>query len=385
MRRRSAQRPPASPRLPGERRRREALRLAIDRSSTCWLKSNRTVPERPVGTTVDQILPRPLPQGKVPTPRRRAASGRSTAGRRRGQGLECAAQPAPGPARDLTAAPRRASSCTRRAPRARDRGPLSDPLLPGGVESPRRHRRLPPRHRSRISAATPPSRSAGGPPRPRHAAGAGRGLQRHRAHRDLDFLAVPPETRIPDSAKMFTFRPGGDDAVFYDVHTLPKYIDDASPLARERFLEGPSAPVRHWLRRDIDGWRLDVAHQASPRAARRARNEALLRTVHRVAREENEEAGLRRAARPTPSRPCGATRLMVRFTTLAPPTPSWTGCAAVRARFTGGGHGRCCLACSPDDAPLLPWAWRETTSTTYVSSHDIPRALWRLRGDPRSG
>jgi len=92
--------------------------------------------------------------------------------------------------------------------------------------------------------------------------------------------------------EMFTFRDaaGGKPpyVAFFDVPTLPK-IDYASPMARNEFFDGESSVVRHWLRRGIAGWRLDVAQQIGIRGTDEG-NAELHAALKRAARQENPQA-----------------------------------------------------------------------------------------------
>ena len=204
------------------------------------------------------------------------------------------------------------------------------------------------------------------------------GVFNHTGHRHADFRAALADPAAPQR-EMFTFRPGGDYAAFYDVHTLPK-IDYASPLARERFLEGAHAPVRHWLRRGIDGWRLDVAHQIGEGGTARA-NAALLRTIHRVAREENDEAWVfgELSFDTVPTLRRHTLDGSMHYAGFTHPVMEWL-CgsdvygAPVEVTATDAWHALW------DHYAALPLGVRQTM-LTLLSSHDVPRALWRLRGD----
>ncbi|MET0771661.1 MAG: alpha-amylase family glycosyl hydrolase [Candidatus Limnocylindrales bacterium] len=75
--------------------------------------------------------------------------------------------------------------------------------------------------------------------------------------------------------------PGGDDTYYESWAGF-----DTIPALREtpevvELITGEDGVVRHWLRRGIDGWRLDVANDLSP---------ALLRAIRAAARAEDPEA-----------------------------------------------------------------------------------------------
>jgi alpha-glucosidase len=204
------------------------------------------------------------------------------------------------------------------------------------------------------------------------------GVFNHTGHRHPDFVAAIEDPASPQR-DMFTFRPGGGYAAFYDVRTLPK-IDYASPLARQRFLEGAQAPVRHWLRRGIDGWRLDVAHQIGESGTTRS-NTTLLRTIHRVAREENEDAWVfgELSFDTIPTLRAHTLDGSMHYAGFAHPVMAWL-CGrdvyGARAEVSATEAWQALW----DHYAALPLSVRQTM-LTLLSSHDVPRALWRLRGD----
>lgn len=75
--------------------------------------------------------------------------------------------------------------------------------------------------------------------------------------------------------------PGGDDT-FYDswagFDTIPALQETPEVV---ELITGEDGVVRHWLRRGIDGWRLDVANDLSP---------AFLRAIRQAARAERPDA-----------------------------------------------------------------------------------------------
>jgi len=204
------------------------------------------------------------------------------------------------------------------------------------------------------------------------------GVFNHTGHRHHDFRVALSDPASPQR-EMFTFRPNADYAAFNDVRTLPK-IDYASPLARERFLEGPHAPVRHWLRRGIDGWRLDVAHQIGESGTARG-NASLLRTIHRTAREENEEAWVfgELSFDTVPTLRRHTLDGSMHYAGFAHPVMEWLCGSDVFGSPTPVTAGDAWRALW-DHYAALPLGVRQTM-LTLLSSHDIPRALWRLRGD----
>ncbi len=88
--------------------------------------------------------------------------------------------------------------------------------------------------------------------------------------------------------ELYTFRSDGNYEAFFGVKTLPK-LDYDSRLAFEHFIEGPHAPVRHWLRSGADGWRLDVAQMIGKGGTDRG-NLEIHRRIRNAARLENPEA-----------------------------------------------------------------------------------------------
>ncbi|MEJ2356726.1 MAG: glycoside hydrolase family 13 protein [Deinococcales bacterium] len=204
------------------------------------------------------------------------------------------------------------------------------------------------------------------------------GVFNHAGHRHPDFLKALEDPASPQR-DMFTFRPGGGYAAFFDVRTLPK-IDYGSPLARERFLEGAHAPVRYWLRRGIDGWRLDVAHQIGEGGTARG-NRALLRTIHRTAREENSEAYVfgELSYDTVPTLRAHTLDGSMHYAGFAHPLMTWLCGRDVHGEPVTTSAARTWQALW-DHYAALPLSVRQTM-LTLLSSHDVPRALWRLRGD----
>lgn len=204
------------------------------------------------------------------------------------------------------------------------------------------------------------------------------GVFNHAGHRHPDFVAALTDPESPQR-EMFTFGPGGRYASFPGAHTMPK-IDYGSTLARERFLEGAQAPVRVWLQRGVDGWRLDVAHQIGEGGTARG-NEELLRTIHRVSREENPEAYVfgELSFDSVPTMRAHTLDGSMHYAGFAHPVMAWLAGRDV--------HDRAALTSAEDTwrtlwdhYAALPLSVRHTM-LTLLSSHDMPRALWRLQGD----
>lgn len=67
----------------------------------------------------------------------------------------------------------------------------------------------------------------------------------------------------PDSPERAFYRFGDEHthgyAAWFDIASLPK-LDHASPEMARRLYAGEDSVVAHWLRRGLDGWRVDVAN-----------------------------------------------------------------------------------------------------------------------------
>ncbi|MFN8517963.1 MAG: alpha-amylase family glycosyl hydrolase [Chloroflexota bacterium] len=75
--------------------------------------------------------------------------------------------------------------------------------------------------------------------------------------------------------------PGGDDTYYESwagFDTIPALQETPEVV---ELITGEDGVIRHWLRRGIDGWRLDVANDLSP---------AFLRAIRQAARAENPDA-----------------------------------------------------------------------------------------------
>ncbi len=204
------------------------------------------------------------------------------------------------------------------------------------------------------------------------------GVFNHTGHRHPDFLAALADPEAPQR-EMFTFGPGGRYAMFGTASTLPK-IDYGSPLARERFLEGDQAPVRVWMRRGVDGWRLDVAHQIGEGGTARG-NDALLRTIHRVSRDENPEAYVfgELSFDTVPTLRAHTLDGSMHYAGFAHPLMAWLAGRDVHDVATTA-SAEATWRTLWDHYAALPLNVRHSM-LTLLSSHDQPRALWRLRGD----
>lgn len=204
------------------------------------------------------------------------------------------------------------------------------------------------------------------------------GVFNHTGDRHPDFQAAVADSNSPES-EMFTFHANGTYAAFFDVKTLPK-VDYASPLAIERFLSGPHSPVRHWLRQGIDGWRLDVAHQIGEHGTDR-HNHELLRLIHRTAREENPEAWVFGEIFFDSSPTLRAHTLdgSMQYAGFANPIMDWLAGQNIMgwpSRITSRQLWKILWS----HYTALPLQLRQSMYT-LIGSHDIPRPLWRLKGN----
>ncbi|MBF6594864.1 MAG: glycoside hydrolase family 13 protein [Thermaceae bacterium] len=185
----------------------------------------------------------------------------------------------------------------------------------------------------------------------------------------------------PDSpeAGMFTFHADGTYAAFYGVKTLPK-LDYANPLTLERWIDGYHAPVRHWLRKGADGWRLDVAHQIGQGGSDRGNTE-LLRLIHRNSREENPQALVFGELFFDSSEKLRQHTLdgSMHYAGFANPLMEWLSGQNVYGWKVAVSTQEL-WATLWDHYAALPLQTRQTMYT-LIGSHDIPRPLWRLQGD----
>jgi len=204
------------------------------------------------------------------------------------------------------------------------------------------------------------------------------GVFNHIGNTHPDFQKALQDPTAPE-AKEFTFYADGSYAAFLGVKTLPK-LDYASPLALERWVDGPHAPVRYWLRKGADGWRLDVAHQIGEGGTDR-RNAEILRLIKHNSLEENPQAFVfgELFFDTLPTLRAHTLDGAMHYAGFANPLMEW-----LSGRNVYGWE----VSVSTqelwdtlwDHYSALPLQLRQSMYT-LISSHDIPRALWRLRGD----
>ncbi|GAB5603033.1 glycoside hydrolase family 13 protein [Thermus sp. FJN-A] len=177
---------------------------------------------------------------------------------------------------------------------------------------------------------------------------------------------------------MFTFHPDGTYASFWGVRHMPK-LDYASALTQERFVFGQKAPIRYWMRL-AHGWRLDVAHSLGEGGTNR-KNARWLRALARAAKEERADALVfgELSYDATPTLRAHTLDGAMHYAGFAHPVMAW---------LSGRDHHGNPVALEAEDLwqtlfdhyAALPLPLRHSMYT-LLSSHDIPRALWRLRGD----
>ncbi|KHG64531.1 maltodextrin glucosidase [Thermus sp. 2.9] len=177
---------------------------------------------------------------------------------------------------------------------------------------------------------------------------------------------------------MFTFRPDGSYASFWGVKHMPK-LDYASPLTQERFVHGPKAPIRHWMRL-AHGWRLDVAHSIGEGGTNR-KNARWLRALARAAKEEREDALVlgELSYDTTPTLRAHTLDGAMHYAGFAHPLMAWLSGRDVHGRAVAL-EAKEVWQTLLDHYQALPLQVRHAMYT-FVSSHDIPRALWRLKED----
>jgi alpha-glucosidase len=177
---------------------------------------------------------------------------------------------------------------------------------------------------------------------------------------------------------MFTFHPDGTYARFWDVRQMPK-LDYASPLTQERFVFGKEAPIRHWMRL-CHGWRLDVAHSIGEGGTNR-KNARWLRALARAAKEEREDALVfgELSYDTVPTLRAHTLDGAMHYAGFAHPVMAWLSGRDVHGLPAPLGAHEVWQVLH-DHYAALPLQLRHTMYT-LLSSHDIPRALWRLRGD----
>ncbi|WP_022798585.1 glycoside hydrolase family 13 protein [Thermus islandicus] len=177
---------------------------------------------------------------------------------------------------------------------------------------------------------------------------------------------------------MFTFFPDGTYASFLDVKHMPK-LDYASPLTQERFVLGKEAPVRRWMRL-AHGWRLDVAHSLGEGGTNR-KNARWLRALARAAKEEREDALVfgELSYDAVPTLRAHTLDGAMHYAGFAHPVMAWLSGRDLHGSPVALGAEDLWRALL-DHYQALPPQLRPSMYT-LLSSHDIPRALWRLRGD----
>ncbi|MER3443412.1 MAG: alpha-glycosidase [Meiothermus sp.] len=195
-----------------------------------------------------------------------------------------------------------------------------------------------------------------------------------------DFQKALKDPTSPEAGQ-FTFHADGTYAAFFGVKTLPK-LDYANPLTVERWIDGYHAPVRHWIRKGADGWRLDVAHQIGEGGTDRG-NAELLRLIHRNSREENPEAFVFGELFFDATEKLRQHTLdgSMHYAGFANPVMEWLSGMNV---YGWPVHVSTLEVWQTlwDHYAALPLQTRQAMYT-LLSSHDIPRALWRLRNDVR--
>ncbi|WP_287409654.1 glycoside hydrolase family 13 protein [Oceanithermus sp.] len=177
----------------------------------------------------------------------------------------------------------------------------------------------------------------------------------------------------------FTFLPGGQYAAFFGVPTLPK-LNYASELVWRYFVTGPGAVVRRWIRAGADGWRLDVAQQIGEGGTDRG-NARVLRAIKEAARAEDPAAYVfgELAFDTVPYLRAHTLDGAMHYAGFANPLLEWLG-----GRDWYGHPVRTSAAevwrTLWDHYTALPLGVRQAMYT-LIGSHDVPRPLWRLRGD----
>ncbi|PRP88250.1 Neopullulanase [Planoprotostelium fungivorum] len=100
------------------------------------------------------------------------------------------------------------------------------------------------------------------------------------------------ESPESEERKMYTWKEKKEGELeyhaFFDVPTLPK-IDYANEKTFDEFIDGKDSITRHWLRKGIDGWRLDVAHMIGANGTDEG-NLEIHRRLRRAAKEEKKDS-----------------------------------------------------------------------------------------------
>lgn len=204
------------------------------------------------------------------------------------------------------------------------------------------------------------------------------GVFNHIGNTHPDFQKALQDPTAPEAGQ-FTFYADGSYAAFFGVKTLPK-LDYANPLTVERWIDGYHAPVRHWIRKGADGWRLDVAHQMGEGGTDR-RNAEILRLIKHNSMEENPEAFVfgELFFDTLPTLRAHTLDGSMHYAGFANPVMEWLSGKNVYGWNVEVSTEQLWETLW-DHYTALPLQLRQSMYT-LISSHDIPRALWRLRGD----
>ncbi|WP_337867253.1 glycoside hydrolase family 13 protein [Meiothermus sp.] len=204
------------------------------------------------------------------------------------------------------------------------------------------------------------------------------GVFNHIGNTHPDFQKALQDPTAPEAGQ-FTFYADGSYAAFYGVKTLPK-LDYANPLTVERWIDGYHAPVRHWIRKGADGWRLDVAHQMGEGGTDR-RNAEILRLIKHNSMEENPEAFVfgELFFDTLPTLRAHTLDGSMHYAGFANPVMEWLSGKNVYGWEVEVSTEQLWETLW-DHYTALPLQLRQSMYT-LISSHDIPRALWRLRGN----
>lgn len=204
------------------------------------------------------------------------------------------------------------------------------------------------------------------------------GVFNHIGNTHPDFQKALQDPTAPEAGQ-FTFYADGSYAAFFGVKTLPK-LDYANPLTVERWIDGYHAPVRHWIRKGADGWRLDVAHQMGEGGTDR-RNAEILRLIKHNSMEENPEAFVfgELFFDTLPTLRAHTLDGSMHYAGFANPVMEWLSGKNVYG-WNVEVSSEQLWETLWDHYTALPLQLRQSMYT-FISSHDIPRALWRLRGD----
>lgn len=206
------------------------------------------------------------------------------------------------------------------------------------------------------------------------------GVFNHTGSENALFQAALNDPQSPQR-EMFTWNDAQTPpyTAFFSVPTLPK-IDYASELAAQEFLDGEESVVRHWLRRGVSGWRLDVAHMIG-RGGTDAGNLELHTRLKRAARQERPDAyvfGERFFDAEEALSGAGEDGAM-NYHGFGLPVMQWLG---------GENYGG--LPSKLDGLELADLLWDAyhvlppqlaLSQFNLLDSHDLPRALFRLKGD----